>query len=208
MHIQKLYTCIKSLLILQAHQKGSNKTIQDHSDRNNTPAHQSSYKINHSCETALLFLHNGILTSFAKQEIINLCTIDLSSAFDTVGHGIKISTMENTFGLSGNTLSWLSSYLALHSFNISIEGNMSVDKPVTFLYPKALLWGLFYSISMLAHFQSVLSMMAYLLTGSQMTLSSIIPMKEVISVQRPIPSGSWRTPFAVSMTGWGKISFT
>ena len=44
--------------------------------------------------------------------------------------------MENTFGLSGNTLSWLSSYLAPHSFNISIEGNISVEKPVTFSVTK------------------------------------------------------------------------
>ena len=40
--------------------------------------------------------------------------------------------MENTFRLLGNTLSWLSSYLTPHSFNISIEGNMLVDKPVNF----------------------------------------------------------------------------
>ena len=77
-------------------------------------------------------MHNEILTSFEMQEIINLCAIDLSVAFDTGDHGIIISTMENTFGLSGNTLSWLSSYLMPHSLNISTEGNMSVDKPVTF----------------------------------------------------------------------------
>ena len=113
------------------------KQIQDHSDENNTThTHQSAYKVNHSCETALLFLHNEILSSFEKQEMPNLCAIDLSAAFDTVDHGIMISTMENTFGLSGNTLSWLSSYLVPHSFNISIEGNMSADKPVTFSVPQ------------------------------------------------------------------------
>ena len=47
-----------------------------------------------------------------------------------------ISTMENTSGLSGNTLSWLSSYLMPCRFNVSIEGNMSVDKPVTFSVPQ------------------------------------------------------------------------
>ena len=44
--------------------------------------------------------------------------------------------MENTFGLSGNTLSWLSSYLVPCSFNVSIKGNMSVDKPVAFSVPQ------------------------------------------------------------------------
>ena len=81
-------------------------------------------------------MHNEILSSFEKQEITNLCAIDLSAAFDTVDHGIMIHTMENTFGLAGNTLSWLSSYLVPHSFNVSIEGNMSADKPVTFSVPQ------------------------------------------------------------------------
>ena len=76
------------------------------------------------------------MSSFGKQEITNLCAIDLSVAFDTVDHGIMISTMENTFGLSRKTLSWLSSYLAPHNFNVSIEGDMLFDKPVTFSVPK------------------------------------------------------------------------
>ena len=73
-------------------EKAAIKQIQDHSDRNNTtPAHQSAYKVNHSCETALLFLHNEILSSFEKQEITNLCAINLSVAFDRVDHGIMMS---------------------------------------------------------------------------------------------------------------------
>ena len=35
-----------------------------------------------------------------------------------------------------NTLSWLSTYLVPHSFKVSIEGNMSADKPVTFSVPQ------------------------------------------------------------------------
>ena len=43
-------------------EKAAIKQIQDHSDENNTlPTHQSAYRVNHSCETALLFLHNEIL---------------------------------------------------------------------------------------------------------------------------------------------------
>ena len=124
-------------------EKAAIKQIQDHSDENNTtPAHQSAYRINHSCETALLFLHNEILSSFEKQEITNLCAIDLSAAFDTVDHGIMMNTMENIFGLSGNTLSWLSTYLAPQSFKVSIEGNVSADKPVTFSVPQGSVAGL------------------------------------------------------------------
>ena len=118
-------------------EKAAIKQIQDHSDENNTmPTHQSAYRVNHSCETALLFLHNEILSSFEKQEITNLCAIDLCAAFDMVDHGIMMSTMENIFGLSGNTLSWLSTYLVPCSFKVWIKGNMSADKPVTFSVPQ------------------------------------------------------------------------
>ena len=44
--------------------------------------------------------------------------------------------MENIFGVSGNTLSWLSTYLGPRSFKVSIEGNMSAEKPVTFSVPQ------------------------------------------------------------------------
>ena len=136
--IFKNYRPVSNLpAILKFIEKAAIKQIQDHSNENNTtPTHQSAYRVNHSCETALLFLHNEILSSFEKQEITNLCAIDLSVAFDTVDHGIMMSTMKNIFGLSANTLSWLSTYLAPHSFKVSIEGNMSADKPVTFSVPQ------------------------------------------------------------------------
>ena len=136
--IFKNYSLVSNLpAISKLIEKVAAKQIQDHSDEDNTtPTHQSAYKVNHSCETALLFLHNEILSSFKKQDITNLWAINLSVAFDTVDHGIMISTMENTFGLSRNTLSWLSSYLVPCSFNICIEGNMLADKPVTFSVPQ------------------------------------------------------------------------
>ena len=136
--IFKNYRLVSNLpAISKLIEKAAIKQIQDHSDQNNTtPTDQSAYMINHSCETALLFLHNEILSSFEKQQITNLCAIDLSAAFDTVDDGIMMSTIENIFGLSGNTLSWLSTYLAPCSFKVSIEGNMSADKPVIFSVPQ------------------------------------------------------------------------
>ena len=74
---------------------------------------------------------------------------------------------------------------------------MSVDKPVTFSVTQGSVVGPFYSITMLDHFQTVLSMMEYLLMGLQMTILFIIPIKQEILVQRPIPLGPCRTPSAV-----------
>ena len=48
--------------------------------------HQSTYKIEHHCETALLKNTNDILWSFEQQNVNGLLMMDLSSAFDTVDH--------------------------------------------------------------------------------------------------------------------------
>ena len=118
-------------------------------------------------------------------------------AFDTVDHGIMISTMENTFGLSGNTLSWLSSYLMPHSFNVSIEGNMLVDKPVTFSVPQGSVVGPILFNFYVGSLPDCIKHGGLLINRFADVLHFIIPIKLVISVQRPIPSRSWRTPFAV-----------
>ena len=37
--------------------------------------------------------------------------LDLSAAFDTLGHGILFHRFENLFGISGAALGWIASYL-------------------------------------------------------------------------------------------------
>ena len=117
-------------------EKAAIKQIQDHSDENNTmPTHQSAYRVNHSCETALLFLHNEILSFWKKRNNKPLCHWPICGIWYSRSWYYDEHHGEH-FGLSGNTLSWLSIYLAPCSFKVSIEGNMSADKPVTFLVPQ------------------------------------------------------------------------
>ena len=46
---------------------------------------QSAYKPFHSCETALMRLHNEILLAIDKRHCVMLLLLDLSAAFDTKG---------------------------------------------------------------------------------------------------------------------------
>ena len=50
------------------------------------PVNQSSYRKYHSTETALVKVHNDILTSMDNQEVTFLILLDLSAAFDTINH--------------------------------------------------------------------------------------------------------------------------
>ena len=85
---------------------------------------QSSYRKNHSTETALLKVTNDILLNMNKQRVTLLVLLGLSAAFDTVDHNILMSSL-SMLGLEGTALKWLSSYLTGRYQRISVRGCQS-----------------------------------------------------------------------------------
>ena len=72
---------------------------------------QSAYKTFHSTETALVKVHNDIVSAIDNQSYIVLLLLDLSAAFDTVDHKIFLQRLSCRFGINGKTLRWFKSYL-------------------------------------------------------------------------------------------------
>ena len=72
---------------------------------------QSVYEAFHSTETALVRVHNDILTAIDNNNTVILLLLDLSAAFDTVDHSILLSRLSSRFGIKGTVLAWLRSYL-------------------------------------------------------------------------------------------------
>ena len=60
---------------------------------------QSAYKQFHSTETALVKVFNDIILEVDRNMTVILLLLDLSAAFDTVGHTILIERLANRFGL-------------------------------------------------------------------------------------------------------------
>ena len=91
------------------------------------PQGQSEYRKCHSTETALLRVTNDIMMNMNRQHvmIILLVMLDLSSAFDTVDHGILLDRLNNEFGIKGRVLERFTSYLSKRSQFISINGGLS-----------------------------------------------------------------------------------
>ena len=56
---------------------------------------QSAYKPFHSCETALVRVHNDILVSVDKRHCVMLLLLDLSAAFDTIDHDILLTRLHS-----------------------------------------------------------------------------------------------------------------
>ena len=73
--------------------------------------YQSAYRKFHSTETALLKIHNDILSSMDDGRVTALILLDLSAAFDTIDHTILPRRLGNWFRVSGKALDWFKSYL-------------------------------------------------------------------------------------------------
>ena len=75
------------------------------------PYTQSVYRTNHSPEIALVRIHNEIVHAVDQGHVAALVLLDLSAAFDTVDHTILIDVLRERFGLQGDVLDWMTSYM-------------------------------------------------------------------------------------------------
>ena len=82
---------------------------------------QSAYRDKHSTETALIKVHNAILSALDTGSSAILLMLDLSSAFDTIDHNIMLSRLCNVYGITGDALDWFRSYLTARILHVVIE---------------------------------------------------------------------------------------
>jgi Reverse transcriptase (RNA-dependent DNA polymerase) len=86
---------------------------------------QSAYRKFHSTETALLAIHNDIITAMDHGKVTALVLLDLSAAFDTVDHVVLVHRLEHWFGITGIALNWFKSYLYNRTQAVSIRDHLS-----------------------------------------------------------------------------------
>ena len=80
--------------------------LMDHLTSNSLlNSHQSACCKHHSTETALLYIHDYLISAMGSQKISCLCLLDLSAAFDTIDHDILITRLSSWFGIHGSVLS-------------------------------------------------------------------------------------------------------
>ena len=100
--------------------------LMDHLTSNSLlNSHQSAYCKHHSTETALLYIHDYLISAMGSQKISCLCLLDLSAAFDTIDHDILITRLLSWFGIHGSVLSWYKSYLSSRCFRVKCETDLS-----------------------------------------------------------------------------------
>jgi len=85
---------------------------------------QSAYRKYHSTETALVKIHNDLVTCIDQGHFGALALLDLSSAFITVHHQLLLDILHHRFCISGPALAWFVSYLSAAQV-IHVNGQVS-----------------------------------------------------------------------------------
>ncbi|KAK6188521.1 hypothetical protein SNE40_004681 [Patella caerulea] len=67
---------------------------------------------------------NDLLESYDQKSQVDVAILDFSKAFDTVPHDKLLQKLEN-YGVRGNILNWLTSFLKDRHMNVAIEGEHS-----------------------------------------------------------------------------------
>jgi hypothetical protein len=102
---------------------------------------QSAYRPQHSCETAILRVHNDIIRSLDERKVVLLVLLDMSAAFDTLNHHISLLRTLKRLGVTGLALQWFSSYLQDRSQSVRIRSSTSEPQPLRWGVPQGSVLG-------------------------------------------------------------------
>ena len=105
------------------------------------PVYQSGFRKGHSTETLLLRLLSDIYGAIDRSQVSLLALLDVSAAFDSVDHDILLRRLSVSFGLSGNFLDWLGSFLHDRSFSVVYGPTRSLWVPAPFGLPQGSVLG-------------------------------------------------------------------
>ena len=79
---------------------------------------------------------NDSLWAMENKYVTALITINSYAAFDTVDHDILLKTLHYKFGISGNTIEWVNSYLRPRSCKANINNSYSRERQLNFSVPQ------------------------------------------------------------------------
>ena len=96
------------------------------------PNRQSAYRKNHSF--LLIRIVNDCLWEMENPNASLITAIDLSVAFDTVDHNILLEVLNKRFGIEGQPLHWVETYLRPRAFQVNVGDKYSQTQESAILY--------------------------------------------------------------------------
>jgi len=89
----------------------------------------------------MLRVLSDALTAADNRELTLLAMLDLSAAFDCVGHSILLQQLQRNFGLTGVVLRWLTSFLCGRAQQMIYNGRLSEIQRVRYGVPQGSVLG-------------------------------------------------------------------
>ena len=102
---------------------------------------QSTYRQNHSTETAVLSVLDGLLGSADERLVSLVALLDLSATFDTLDHPILLKRIETPFSARGTVLGCSVSYLSGRFQSVIADGVVSASRPLVYSVPQGSVLG-------------------------------------------------------------------
>ena len=129
------------------------------------PSYQSAYHAFHSTETTLVDLIDNLLWNFEEKELCVVAILDLLAAFDTVNHNLLLSILNEQYGITGEALEWIDSYLRPRGYCVSINSSLSTHKNTPFSVPQGSCLGPFLYLAYAGTLEDILEPSEGDLTG-------------------------------------------
>ena len=115
--------------------------LYDHVTANDLlPNTQSAYRKHHSTESALTRMYSDVITNMDNNLHTILISLDLSSAFDSIDHGLLLQELYS-IGIRDDALRTIESYLTERTVTVSINDTLSEPLPLRFGVPQGSVLG-------------------------------------------------------------------
>ena len=126
MTLMSLFTHSLHLLISKVLERVVNEHLMLHLRINDLlPEHQSAYRSCHSTESALLKVTSNASLAADQGKLTLLGMLDMSAAFDCFDHIILVRRLNVSFGVDGNALEWIVSYITDRRQYVRYNGRTS-----------------------------------------------------------------------------------
>lgn len=117
------------------------KQIEDYFETNECiTEHQSGFRRHYSCETAIQTIINEWKILISEGKVIGVIFMDLKRAFETIDRNRLIEKLDQ-YGIRGNVLEWMESYLKNRSQRVRIGNECSKSMMTEYGVPQGSVLG-------------------------------------------------------------------